>query len=375
MYDPNRPLIFPLDQEVPMQEEQIVAPVEAPVKKVPNPEQYLYTGGNSDQAKDLLQQAVNLVNTPDQQKSVDPQLLKQQTDILQKYNSLSPDNEEVKSMRQFDSASRLLGSLADSSNQYLQAEMNKYSNTPREYTSTGLENKAISMAQAPQIQKQQEDQAKRLLESYKALVAKEKVSDSGASNVEKARILLGAGQGLAVEGRSLRGATRLDNKQVDSVYAVDDTIGKLRELEELKPAFDTGPIAGRVAAFRQTVGMDDASRTAFKNKTQRLLASYIKNISGTAASDNERNFLQSILPNANMNDETFLLAAQDFQKELEASKERLLNTYEKQGKVVEQFKTAPKESIMSPKDQQALDWAKSNPKDPRSAAILKKLGM
>ena len=373
----NKPLIFPLDQEVDYKESELISPAiqDQPVPQI-NPEQYLYTGGKAEESQDLYRQAVNLANAADSQTQIDPEIRKQQEDVLNRYKQLlEPKNEEVEKMRQFDAASRLLGSLGDSANQYLQSQLNKNLNTPTQYTSSGLEEKAMKLAQAPIIQKQQQDEADRLLKMYNSLIDKEAKSASKSSNLEKARILLGAAQGIGIEGRSLRGTTRLDNKQVDSIFGIDDTVGKLDELQELKPAFDTGPIAGRVAAFRQAVGMDEADRTAFKNKTQRLLATYIKNISGTAASDKEREFLQNILPNANMSDEAFLKAVQDFKKELQNSKNRLINIYEKQGKVVEQYKSQPETKQLSPKDQQALDWAKSNPNDPRSAAILKKLGM
>jgi hypothetical protein len=37
--------------------------------------------------------------------------------------------------------------------------------------------------------------------------------------------------------------------------------------------------------------------------------------------------------------------------------------------------SAPNVSRLAPADQQALDWAKSNPTDPRAAQIKQKLGM
>lgn len=124
----------------------------------------------------------------------------------------------------------------------------------------------------------------------------------------------------------------LSDAQTKEVIALDKTMGGLDDIAELKPAFNTGPIAGRVAAFQKTVGMDEAKRTAFKQKVGRQLATYIKEISGTAASDTERAFLTGLLPNENLSDAAFLESIATFKKELANSRSRLLEGYRRQGK-------------------------------------------
>jgi hypothetical protein len=352
--DPN--LIKESEEDIPSSIIPMQRPIETPevvpAKKVPSPEDYIYDGGRSATANQFLMEASRLADLPDQESKSDPELIAKQQEILNKYNTLSPDNKEVQRMSQFDSASRLLGSLGDSANQYLQAELNKYSNTPREYTSAGLENKAVSMAQAPLLQKQQEDESKKLLELYKTLVAKEKAAGGGTSNIERARIKAGIGQALSVDSRFTKGQTTLNDKTASAIENIDRAIGELDYIKNSKVDFDTGPIAERVDKFKKLFGGNDAKRAAFRSDTKAALSDYVRQISGTAASDNERRFIQEeIIPGMEENDEVFLEKLKAFKGRLSRARGVLLDTFEKKGKNVEAYREeAGPQASASPKE-------------------------
>jgi hypothetical protein len=58
--------------------------------------------------------------------------------------------------------------------------------------------------------------------------------------------------------------------------------------------------------FASKVGLDDADVSEFRALVGDQLAAYIKDISGAAASDKERAFLEKNTPTIGDNDETFL---------------------------------------------------------------------
>lgn len=127
----------------------------------------------------------------------------------------------------------------------------------------------------------------------------------------------------------------LSDAQAKDLYAIDNSMGALGEIKELKALNGTGPIEGRIANWRLASGLDDAKMSVFKLKLGRQLANYVKSISGTAASDAERANLELVLPNAKHDDATFIANLLEFQKELKNSRSRLLEAYRRQGKSVE----------------------------------------
>ncbi len=122
----------------------------------------------------------------------------------------------------------------------------------------------------------------------------------------------------------------LSDKQVEEMIKLDSVLDSLNNIEQLKKIdqINTGPVAGRVAALRQSFGADDAKVSAFKAETIRTLASYIRSISGTAASDQERAVLMKALPNANDADDTFLSKLENFKKEQQRLRNLRIKSYQ-----------------------------------------------
>jgi hypothetical protein len=91
-----------------------------------------------------------------------------------------------------------------------------------------------------------------------------------------------------------------------AVSEIDTLIGNVGAIRKGKDGIDTGPIAGRLGVLRTKVGAGDPQVTAFRAEVGSQLADYIKGISGAAASDKERAFLEQNVPNVNDSDDEFM---------------------------------------------------------------------
>lgn len=127
-------------------------------------------------------------------------------------------------------------------------------------------------------------------------------------------------------------AEELTPKQVEEVLKIDNTLDQIEAIEGIKPLFDTGPIASRLASFRQAAGVDDAQRTAFKTQVGRLMVNYMRDISGAAIAEPEAQRLMSFIPNEKFSDEAFVEAMKKFKDEYETSRARKIYTYKIAGK-------------------------------------------
>jgi hypothetical protein len=165
---------------------------------------------------------------------------------------------------------------------------------------------------------------------------------------------------------------RLSDKQLEAADAFSQTLRSLERVKALKEGIDTGPVADIRNQMAGKAGINDPNVTALRTEILDTLASKIKALSGTAASEAEVKRLAVTLPQVSDNDEVFNRQLEDAMNRVKEAEQLRMESYKKQGKNVESFQ-AP--TTIQSKDQKALDWAKANPNDPRSAAILKKLGM
>lgn len=167
------------------------------------------------------------------------------------------------------------------------------------------------------------------------------------------------------EARDL-GATQL-KEVINADIAISQTDDMLSAFED--PII--GPVAGRVQSMVQLwTGQSDPKFTALKTKADLLLQSYGRAISGTAMSKEERAILRATLPSVNDSPQNFKVKAQEFRAQLTRIKEANLKNPERL-----QGRGPGIAGMLEGKNKQAYDWAISNPDDPRSAAILKKLGV
>jgi hypothetical protein len=228
-----------------------------------------------------------------------------------------------------------------------------------------------------------------LLQQYKTLKG-EKLSpkDILYANIAQAQLDMGAkraNDNIANTDRNagMRAANamladqknnELSDKQTESIVGFDKTHGLLSEIESKVTSgkFDKylGPFASKAEGMKEFnplgEGMDPEF-AKFQSDVTDSLSQYIKSLSGLTVSDKERIALETSMPKVGDKPRTFLAklqATKNRLEEYEAAEKAALSKY--QGKNVGGYS--------NPKDQQALEWANKNPKDPRAAAILKKLG-
>lgn len=130
----------------------------------------------------------------------------------------------------------------------------------------------------------------------------------------------------------------LSDKQSEQIAGYDEAIGSLNEIKRLKKNIDTGPLANIRNKVAYTMGVDDPNVTSLRSEIVDSLASKIRTLSGTAASDAERKTLSFTMPDISANDETFNRQVEDAIKRVERAKmirEKTLS--EKQGKNVKGY--------------------------------------
>lgn len=109
----------------------------------------------------------------------------------------------------------------------------------------------------------------------------------------------------AVEAGADAGGKSPTTQEALAVTEIDTLMGNLDVIGKKKPGINTGPIAGRVGVLRSMAGVGDPAVTEFRAEVGSQLGDYIKAMSGAAASDVERAFLQQNVPNVNDSDEEF----------------------------------------------------------------------
>jgi hypothetical protein len=137
----------------------------------------------------------------------------------------------------------------------------------------------------------------------------------------------------------------ISDKQTETVNNYKLSIAALDSIGKKARLFDKGPVADRVASMRRFLGNDNAKVTAFKAETGRMLANYMRSISGSAIAEQEAQRLSKLVPSPELSDASFVEVLKTFKEELERSKRITLESFEQQGKNVDKFKTdAPAQS-------------------------------
>lgn len=127
----------------------------------------------------------------------------------------------------------------------------------------------------------------------------------------------------------------LSDKQVETVNAYDNTLNGINRITELKKGQSTGPFQEFKQNALAKVGMNDPKFAKFKAATTSELASYLNQISGTAASEKEVARLREVVPNTSDSDDVFAAKLEEFKRRIEENKSLFLSGAAKyQGKQV-----------------------------------------
>jgi hypothetical protein len=173
-------------------------------------------------------------------------------------------------------------------------------------------------------------------------------------------------------GLSQAEAGQLNQKQVESFQAFENTLKAGDRITSMLDKFDTGPLSGRFQSFAELADVAPEEFTAAKAETENMVAQYIQSISGAQASEAEVQRLKRVAPTITDAPgvfrnklKTFLTIARESQDSLAnaiktgqplkaGTIDNLLNKYSKERKAKE--KTAPAGKAAAPKnDRSELD--------------------
>lgn len=178
-----------------------------------------------------------------------------------------------------------------------------------------------ALAQKQQMQQQQMNQQANL---QKQLQAEQNM------NLKLQNLLMRRREMAVRETDALRRAKSgksLSDKQIETISAFNESIRQAQLISQLPVNPEQGPIWSRYTNFLQGLGID-APKDFQKTKaiTVNLLSSYVKAISGTAASDKERELLMGVVPTINDTEQQFKTKLEAFKKIAASGRENFLNS-------------------------------------------------
>lgn len=129
----------------------------------------------------------------------------------------------------------------------------------------------------------------------------------------------------------------LSDKQTEALTQLEESMDALDNLASQKVNIDTGPISAAQNWAAQKIGIDDPQKSAFRSSAIDAVATRIKALSGTAASDQERAFIMQTLPQMRDNDATFMSKLNEARKRIKKVYDRRVKNFMKQGKEPGEF--------------------------------------
>jgi hypothetical protein len=135
-----------------------------------------------------------------------------------------------------------------------------------------------------------------------------------------------------------RKRTMLSDGQVKIIAEYDNGLAMLQDIGKAKAGVDTGPVAARRNALAGKFGLDDPNISSFRAMVGDQLASYIRSISGAAASDRERAFLMQNIPKVEDSDAVFEAKLKVVSERLAKLREIELGLFGAQGKEIDAFR-------------------------------------
>lgn len=130
----------------------------------------------------------------------------------------------------------------------------------------------------------------------------------------------------------------LSDKQTESLSTIDNALLDLNDAMKFKVDVNTGRIEASSDYVKKLLGNQDPNMVNLKMALGNALADRKREITGTAASDSEAKFIESItVPDPSMNDELFMSTLQNAIRRVERYRALKLDSFKKQGKNPEAF--------------------------------------
>jgi len=153
----------------------------------------------------------------------------------------------------------------------------------------------------------------------------------------------------------------LSDKQGEQMAGYDNALSKLKAAQQIKKDkdIDTGLLSAGTSWAKGLAGIEDPDNRTLKMNLGSALADTVKTMSGAAASDKEREFLNQVsLPEFKMNDKQFDAAMKTALDLLENAKSARLDWFEKQGKDIGHIKRESKPQIVNASERKPGDqWS------------------
>lgn len=167
----------------------------------------------------------------------------------------------------------------------------------------------------------------------------------------------------------------LSDKQTEGMATVDSTLLDLNDAKKFKVDVNTGRVEAGSDYVRKLLGNQEPTMVNLKQALGNALADRKREITGTAASDSEAKFIESItVPDISMNDELFMSTLDNATRRVERYRQLKLDGFKKQGKNSEAFEK-PFGSEEKSTDPKVDEYAKShNLTYDKAMSILKARG-
>ena len=150
--------------------------------------------------------------------------------------------------------------------------------------------------------------------------------------------------------------------------------GLSKIISDIESGYDesyVGPIQGRVGGIQSVTTGNTPEEASFRASVSSLKNQLLKMRSGAAVTPSEFDRILTELPNESDPEENFLAKLQKTKENINLLKTTRMSL---QGDGARPSNGSSSTQI-SPADQEAIDWAKANPDDPRSAKILELHGV
>lgn len=137
---------------------------------------------------------------------------------------------------------------------------------------------------------------------------------------------------------------QLTPKQIENIAKTQETVRVMRELQDMKDQFWTGPFDSRFHDIANFFGITDyyeggSDKSVFKQKLTNQINKYIKEMTGVAMSSSEADRLMEGLPSWTDNDKTFADRLQNSIDEMTTYSDRYIRILESSGYDVSGFQT------------------------------------
>lgn len=174
-------------------------------------------------------------------------------------------------------------------------------------------------------------------------------------------------------------------KMVKDLNNLELGLKNLDEVAKLKMDTKTGQMEAASQQVLEFLGLPGrANFEDLKSSIGRIVNKDTKEVAGTGVSGSEWSRILKTMPQESDSDQLFMIKLNGLVKEMKGILSSRVKDYEayKAGGIIDlnRYKKLTEETKkpdkkLSKRDEDALDWANSNPNDPRSAAIKKKLGV